>query len=102
MSPSRSPAWVSGHLDQRTNTNTAANPDCPWLFPGQMPGKHMNPQSIVNVLRGAGIPPLAARTGTWLQLVQEAPPSVLAASLGINPATAMRYANLAGADYLAY
>lgn len=45
---------------------------------------------------------LAGRTGTWLQLVRDAPPSVLAEALGIFPATAMRHAELAGSDYLSY
>ena len=48
---------VRAHLADRVNMNTAANPNSPWLFPGQMPGKHVTPQSIVDVLRNAGIRP---------------------------------------------
>jgi hypothetical protein len=58
------------HLNRRANMNTAANAGSSWLFPGQMPGRHLHPQTVVDVLRDAGIPPLAARTGTWLRLVR--------------------------------
>ncbi len=90
------------HLHHRDNTNTAANPDSPWLFPGRMPGKSLTQQAVVDRLRQAGIHALTARTGTWLQLVREAPPSVLADALGTSPKTAMRYATLAGTNFLTY
>ena len=54
------------------------------------------------MLHDTGIPTLAARTGTWLQLVRQAPPAILADALGLNVNTAMRYANLAGENYLTY
>jgi hypothetical protein len=57
---------------------------------------------VANILRAIGIRPLAARSRAWLQMVREAPPSVLANALGISAATAMRYAERAGTDYLAY
>lgn len=50
-------------------------------------------------LRKLGAPALASRTATWRQLVKDA---VLAEALGVSPATAMRHATLAGADFLAY
>jgi hypothetical protein len=37
-----------------------------------------------------------------MQMVRQAPPSVLADALGISPMTAMRYAERAGTHYLAY
>lgn len=54
------------------------------------------------VLRNAGIPVLAARNATWQHLVRQAPPQVLAAALGISPATAMRHADRAGSDWARY
>lgn len=54
------------------------------------------------MLHDAGIPTLGARTGAWRQLVREAPPAILAEALGITANTAMRYANLAGENYLTY
>jgi hypothetical protein len=45
---------------------------------------------------------LAVRHNTWLQPVREAPPAVLAQTLGISPRTAMQHATRAGTDYQAY
>ncbi|PRX41758.1 hypothetical protein B0I32_1735 [Nonomuraea fuscirosea] len=90
------------YLGDRPHMNTAANPNSPWLFPGGMLGQPITPQMITDRLKREGIPPLAARSGTWLQLIREAPPAVLTQALGIHPITAMRYAKLAGADFLSY
>jgi len=63
----------------------------------------MHVNRAAKALRKLVIPPGAARTGTWLQLVRAAPPSVLANALGITPPeTAMRHATQAGTDYIAY
>ena len=88
--------------DPRHRRNTAANQDSPWLFPGQMPGRPMHAVRAGQAIGAHGIPPRAALTATWQQLVRQAPPSVLARALGISPVTAMRHANRAGTDYLAY
>ena len=84
----------------RANLQTAAHHDCPWLFPGYAPGQHINANHLSDELRQHGAPPLASRAGAWQQLVREIPPSVLADALGISPVTAMKHAELAGADYL--
>jgi hypothetical protein len=88
--------------DPRFRHNTAANPDSPWLFPGTNPGQPLHIFTAQGMLKAAGIPARAARAGAWLDLVRQAPPAVLADMLGIGANTAMRYAALAGADYLAY
>jgi hypothetical protein len=90
------------YLTCRRNMATAANPDSAWLFPGGMPGRHIGAGHIASSLRAAGVPVLAARMGTWRQLVREAPPSILAAALGIAPVTAMKHAERAGGDWLRY
>lgn len=96
-------ALVTAFLaDPRYRRNTAANRDARWLFPGIKPGQPLHLQSARRMLHQAGIPPLAARTGTWLQLVREAPPAVLADALGVNANTVMRYAALAGTNFLTY
>ncbi len=82
--------------------STAANASATWLFPGGMPGRPITAASVVALLRAAGIPVLASRTGTWQQLVREAPPSVLAEALGISPKTAMQHTERAGADWMRY
>jgi hypothetical protein len=54
------------------------------------------------MLDDIGVPARPARASAWLQLVREAPPAILADALGVTANTAVRYATLAGADYLAY
>ena len=93
---------VIKHTAGRANTHTAANATSSWLFPGGMPGDHLDRNHLLAVLRSAGIPVLAARNATWQRLVREAPPQVLAAALGISPATVMRHAGQAGSDWARY
>lgn len=54
------------------------------------------------ILDKIGIPARPARSSAWLELVREAPPSILADALGVTANTAMRYAQQAGSDYAAY
>lgn len=87
----------------RANLQTAAHTtESPWLFPGAMPGQHLLAAHISSKLRTHGIPAQLGRTTAWRQMVREAPPSVLAELLGMNAATAMRHADLAGANFARY
>jgi hypothetical protein len=86
----------------RANLQTAAHRQSRWLFPGYTPGQHINPIHLANQLREHGAPPLATRAGAWRQLSLQIPSSILAEALGISPVTAMKHAQLAGADYLRY
>ena len=89
-------ALLARHAANRVNISTAANATSSWLFPGGMPGDHLNRDYLLQVLRTAGIPVLATRNATWQQLTRQAPPQVLADALGISPATAMHHAGQAG------
>ncbi|WJJ14429.1 Fis family transcriptional regulator (plasmid) [Prescottella equi] len=95
-------ALVKWHIENRPNTNTAANAHTKWLFPGRMPGEHINRQTMLDALRNAGVPVRAARNTSWQQLVREAPPQVLAKALGVSATTAMRHAERAGSDWTRY
>lgn len=86
----------------RRNMATAANAASTWFFPGAMPGQPLTTNRLVAHLRSIGVPVLAARSGTWQQLVRHGPPSILAEALGISPKTAMKHAERAGADWLRY
>ncbi len=88
------------YLPCRRNMATAANAGSAWLFPDAMPGQSLTTNRLVAHLRSIGVPVLAARSGTWQQLVRQGPPSVLAEVLGISPKTAMKHAERAGADWL--
>lgn len=90
------------HLTNRPNTSTASNAASRWLFPGAMPGEHLNRQTVIEALRHAGIPTRAVRNSTWQQLVRQAPPQVLADALGISAITAMQHAERSGADWTRY
>ena len=90
------------HLAKRPNMNTASNAASRWLFPGRMPGEHLDRQTVIDALRRAGIPTRAVRNSTWQQLVRQAPPQVLADALGISATTAMQHAERAGADWSRY
>jgi hypothetical protein len=89
----RAPGGSSALADPRYRHNTAARTSTHWTLTRLMPGRAMHVSRAAKALRDIGIPPGAARTGTWLQLVREAPPSVLANALGISPETAMRHAS---------
>lgn len=93
---------LRSYLTDGWNTRTAANPATHWLFPGGMPGQHLHIHQASDALRTAGIPVLAARNCTWHELVREAPPALLAQSLGVTPRTAMQHATRAGTDYQIY
>ncbi|MFJ1700266.1 hypothetical protein ACIOHC_35250 [Streptomyces sp. NPDC088252] len=100
--PEAAAAVIRVHLASRPGLSTAANPDCPLVFPGRMPGRTMHVYSVATILRASGIPAMATRSRAWIQMVREAPPAVLADALGVTPQTAMRYAERAGTDYLGY
>lgn len=97
-----SAALLKAQLASRSNLQTAAHADSPWLFPGAMPGQHLGPGYVTTILKRMDASARPTRATTWRQLVREGPPSVLAEMLGISPATAMRHAELAGADFLRY
>ncbi|MCW4355216.1 hypothetical protein ONR57_18080 [Hoyosella sp. YIM 151337] len=46
---------VRDYLPHRRNTNTASNPQSPWLFPGYTPGRHIHPQYLMQQIRKLGI-----------------------------------------------
>lgn len=80
----------------------AADSRSTWLFPGATPGLHLDRITLLNTLRETGIPTRATRNTSWQQLVRDAPPHVLADTLGISPTTAIRIADHAAADWTNY
>ena len=73
-----------------------------WRSPAAPTDGGADPGGPLPSFRDIGIPVLAARVGTWQQLVRQAPPSVLAEALGISAMTAMKHAERAGSDWLRY
>lgn len=93
---------LSALCQSRANLQTAAHRDSPWLFPGYVPGEHINALHLAEELRQHGAPPLAGRAGAWQQLVRELDPVILADAIGISPTTAMKHAERAGTSYQRY
>ncbi|MBT2515816.1 hypothetical protein J7E29_00020 [Streptomyces sp. ISL-90] len=89
-------------IDTRTNLQTAAHRDSPWLFPGGMPGEHLAAGTVSTLLARHGISPRAAREAAWQELVHDIPPALLATAFGITTQSAEAYSRTAGARYARY
>ncbi len=86
----------------RANMNTAVNPGCQWLFPGQRAGLPLMPVRLRRQLHELGVPVTQARTASFRQLVLQAPPPVVARALGYNYGTAAEHAVAAGGTWNRY
>ena len=86
----------------RANMNTAVNPGCQWLFPGQRAGLPLMPLRLRRQLHELGIPVTQARTASFRQLVLQAPPPVVARALGYDYGTAADHAIAAGGTWNRY
>jgi hypothetical protein len=89
-------------LAARPNMNTAANADCPWLFPGGRVGEPLNPSTIHHRFQQFGIPTAQARTAAFRQLTLQAPAPVVADALGYHHNTAHRHHAAAGGTWTRY
>jgi hypothetical protein len=86
----------------RVNMNTATNPACQWLFPGQRVGQPLTPGALSHQLQAIGISTVQARTSAFRQLVLQAPAPVVAQALGYNHGTATEHAIAAGGTWNRY
>ncbi|CCH79925.1 conserved hypothetical protein [Nostocoides japonicum T1-X7] len=103
------PAPVPAPFDQvlldyleKSRRATAANPDCPWLFPGRHGTLPLHPTSLRLRLATLGLQPRAARSLTLRQLVAEAPPAIIGEMLGYRTSTTERHAKQAGTAWSRY
>jgi len=90
------------HLEQRRNTNTAANADSPWLFPGYRPGQPLHRSYLMKLVRDAGVHLLGGRNSALRQLVLDMPPAIAAQALGYSPHVAEAHARNAGTTWVTY
>jgi hypothetical protein len=86
----------------RVNMNTATNPACLWLFPGQRSGQPLTPGALRQQLQALGIPTTQARTSAFRQLVLQAPAPVVARALGYGHGTATAHAIAGGGTWSRY
>jgi hypothetical protein len=91
------------HLYNRPNQQTTGGAiGTPWLFPSSRPGRHVDPQSIMQRLRRLGINLLGSRNTALRELVFEIPPPVVAEMLGYSDQVTQRYAAEAGNTWARY
>lgn len=73
-----------------------------WLFPGQVPGRHMSVNGLVRQLNHHGIQARIARSAALINLAADLPAAVLADLLGMHINTAVRWAHRAKRDWASY
>jgi hypothetical protein len=89
-------------VDNRANMNSAANPNCRWLFPGRRPGQPLSPATLGPLIMELGIPAHASRIAALRDLVLQAPAPVVAQALGFHALTTHRHAAEAGGTWKSY
>lgn len=100
--PSRFATLLRTHIGQRPNLRTGAGPDCPWLFPSTLAGRHLHPNTVMDRLRELGVNLLGARNRAIGELVLECPPSLVADGLGYSPKVAFLHADKAAEPWARY
>jgi len=82
-------------------SNTAAQPNSNWVFPGYGPGQHINAASLRERLQRL-FSPRAAHLGTLHELTKLAPIAIIADTLGYTAHTIERHARGAATTYAQY
>ena len=73
-----------------------------WLFPGQVPGRHLSVNGLVRQLNTYGIQARIARSATLINLAADLPAAVLADLLSMHINTAVRWVKRARRDWASY
>lgn len=96
-------AWLVAQLAAaRRNMTTAGQPDSPWLFPGQAPGRHVQAKQLGERLARVGVRSNANRRAALAALIADAPAPVLAEALGFHPRTTAQLVGELGIDWTGY
>jgi hypothetical protein len=82
-------------------TQQTVNTDSPWLFPGNLPGQHTHPETMLHRLRSWGIDLNGVRNTALRDLARELNPTALANSLGYSSKIIHQHA-AAGAPHADY
>jgi hypothetical protein len=90
------------HIATRSNRTTATNRASTLLFPGRRAGQPIHPGSLRLRLYRLGIPNLNGRTTAIRDLLQQAPPAVIASMLGYCPTSVETIATQAGVSWQRY
>jgi len=91
------------HRHNRPNLRTAGGAlGTPWLFPSNRPGRHIDPQAIMQRLRALGINLQGSRNTALQELVAEIPAPLVAEMLGYSDQVTQRHAAAAGNTWAQY
>ncbi|GLP81016.1 hypothetical protein [Mycobacterium antarcticum] len=91
------------HRHNRPNLRTAGGAvGTPWLFPSSRPGRHLDPQAIMQRLRWVGIDLLGSRNTALRELVSEIPAPLVAEMLGYSDQVTQKHAAEAGNTWARY
>lgn len=90
------------HIATRSNRTTATNRASTLLFPGRRADQSIHPGSLRLRLHRLGIPNLNGRTRAIRDLLQQAPPAVIASMLGYCPTSVETIAAQAGVSWQRY
>ena len=88
-------------LEHRPNLHTTGA-DTMYLFPGYRPGRHIGSQTVMHTLRRLGIDLRGSRNSALANLVQLAPPPIVADVLGFSYQVTERHAAIAATTYARY
>ncbi|MFD4974266.1 hypothetical protein [Streptomyces sp. NPDC058424] len=78
---------MRAYLAEQPRLARASSRSTAWLFPGRQPWHPMDPTSLLDQLRAAGVPVQRGRTSAIRQLVLQAPAPVIARALGYHDKT---------------
>ena len=73
-----------------------------WLFPGQVPGRHLAVNGLVRQLGDHGIQVRISRSAALVNLATDLPAPVLADLLGMHVNTAVKWVRHAKRDWASY
>ena len=73
-----------------------------WLFPGQVPGRHLSVNGLVRQLNTHGIQARTGRSAALINLAADLPAAILADLLGLHINTAVRWVKRARRDWSSY
>ncbi|BBY09992.1 hypothetical protein MMARJ_07320 [Mycobacterium marseillense] len=91
------------HLRHRPNLRTGGGAiGSPWLFTSSRPGRHIDPQAIMQRLRRLGINLQGARNTALQMLVSEIPAPLVAEMLGYSDQVTQKHAAEAGNTWAKY
>ena len=91
------------HRYNRPNLRTAGGAiGTPWLFLSIRPGRHIDPQAIMQRLRALGVNLLGSRNTALQELVSEIPAPLVAEMLGYSDRVTQKHAAEAGTTWSRY